>query len=435
MNAVDIIMKQRDRQELNRAEIEFLVRGISDGSIPDYQVSAWAMAVFLNGMSPRETADLTLAMAGSGEMIDLSAVPGIKIDKHSTGGVGDKTTLITVPIVAAAGVPVVKMSGRGLGHTGGTIDKLESIPGFRTGLLPQDLITQARRIGAVIAAQSGNLVPADKRLYALRDVTATVDSLPLIASSIMSKKIAAGADRILLDVKAGSGAFMKNRTEARELARVMMAIGRQTGRRVASIVTNMETPLGCMIGNSLEVRESIDVLRGMSGGPLRELCLELAAAMLWLGEAAPDLDKARGLGESLLDSGRALEKFLQIVEAQGGLLRLEDDNYGLPASSCQKSLVAAGSGFLQGWDAYRIGLAAVALGAGRRRKEDPLDYGAGIELLEPPGTFIKQGSPVAVLHASEHQRLDEAAALLENALALAPEALEKPPLILERLLD
>lgn len=435
MNVIDIIRRKRDGLEMNRAEIEFLVRGLSDGSIPDYQVSAWAMAVFFQGLNSRETALLTMAMANSGDIVDLSALPGVKVDKHSTGGVGDKTTLIAVPIAAAAGVTVIKMSGRGLGHTGGTIDKLDSIPGFRSSLSRQELIAQAGEIGAVIVSQSGRLVPADKRLYALRDVTATVDSLPLIASSVMSKKIAAGADCILLDVKAGSGAFMKSPAEARELARVMISLGRHTGRRVGALISNMELPLGCMIGNALEVRESIEVLQGRTAGALRELCLELAAAMLWLSNAAPSMETALHKCQVLLDEGQALEKFLQLVRSQGGHLKLEEPGFGLPESACRQTLAAPGTGYLAGWDAYRIGLAAVALGAGRRRQEDAIDYGAGIELLRPFGSWINRGEEVARLHAGSQERLSEAASLLEGALSLAPEALPEPPLILERWLD
>ncbi len=435
MNAVDIIRKKRDREELSQNEIAFLVAGITDGSIPDYQISAWAMAVTLNGMSHREIADLTIAMAGSGEQADLSSISGIKVDKHSTGGVGDKTTLVVAPIVAAAGISVAKMSGRGLGHTGGTIDKLESIPGLSTGLSPQDFVDQVREIGLAVISQSGGLAPADKRLYALRDVTATVDSLPLIASSIMSKKIASGADRILLDVKCGSGAFMRTQSDAVLLAETMIDIGRQTGRRVGAIISRMEHPLGRMIGNALEVRECIDILRGRGPDDLRELCLELAAAMIYLADVEPSLNICRDRCVKLLNDGSALARFMLMIERQGGRLDLDLPGYGLPEAPLKRILQSPQSGYLVGFEAGRIGRASAMLGAGRQKKEDTIEPAAGIELMQAPGVYITRGSPIAALYSSAPTLIVQAEAILLAAFKLDVNPPVEEPLVLARLLD
>jgi pyrimidine-nucleoside phosphorylase len=350
MNVQELILKKRDGLEMADDEIEFLVKGISDGSIPDYQISAWAMAVYFRGMSKRETHTLSLAMARSGEVLDLSEVEGVAADKHSTGGVGDKATMVVIPLVAAAGIPVAKMSGRGLGFTGGTIDKFESIPGFLVEMTHRQFIEQINRIKVALISQSGNLVPADKRLYALRDVTATVDSIPLIASSIMSKKIAAGAQAIVLDVKVGRGAFMKTVAEAEELARTMVEIGQGAGRRVTAVLTDMSQPLGCAVGNALEVKEVIDTLQGNGPDDLKELSIALAAHMLLLTNTYATLPDAVAKTKQLLFSGAAYEKFMEMVRAQHGVLQQTGD-YGLPRASLQVKVKATQTGYVREVDA------------------------------------------------------------------------------------
>ncbi|MCX5780580.1 MAG: thymidine phosphorylase, partial [Firmicutes bacterium] len=370
MNTQDIILKKRNGEEMNNAEIEFLVQGISDGSIPDYQTAAWAMAVYFQGMTERETNSLALAMAYSGEVLDLSCIAGIKVDKHSTGGVGDKTTLVVVPLAAAAGVPIAKMSGRGLGHTGGTIDKFEAIPGFQVEKTYQQFVDQVNRINAAVVAQTGNLVPADKKLYAIRDVTATVDSIPLIAASIMSKKIAAGAQGIVLDVKVGSGAFMKNERQALQLARTMIKIGQGSSREVVAVLTDMSQPLGEMVGNALEVKEAIDLLRGHGPADLEELSVCLTAHMLLLARKCSTYQQASQQVQKILSSGAGFDKFCALVTAQEGRLDYQLPFYGLPQAKLQSDVQAAADGYVAAIDAMEVGRAAMLLGAGRERLGD-----------------------------------------------------------------
>lgn len=431
MNVQDIIAKKRDGNEMSRAEIEFLVNGISDGSIPDYQISAWAMAVYFQGMNERETKDLALAMAYSGEVMDLSPVAGIKVDKHSSGGVGDKTTMVVLPLVAAAGVPVAKMSGRGLGHTGGTIDKFESIPGFIVEKDYRDFIEQVQRVNAAIVSQSGNLVPADKRLYAIRDVTATVESIPLIASSIMSKKIASGAQGIVLDVKVGSGAFMKESGEAGRLARAMVEIGKGAGRNVVALLTDMTQVLGLMVGNALEVREAIDTLKGKGPEDLEKLSVKLAAHMLVLGEKFSQLADAQEKVYKIITSGKGLEKFIEIVEVQGGKLDYDSENYGLPQVGIKEEIKADEEAYIASLDALEVGRTAMLLGAGRERIGDKIDYAVGIELLKKRGDFVQRGDTLAVIHANDKKRLRIARERLPNAYQFNSKPVPKSPLIID----
>lgn len=418
MNASDVIAHKRDGLELTPEEIGLFVRGVSDGTIPDYQTSAWLMAAYLRGMTARETLSLTLAMRDSGRRIDLSDLPnGPALDKHSTGGVGDKTTLVVVPILAAAGVPVLKMSGRGLGFSGGTIDKLEAIPGFRTGLTVEEACAQVRTCGAAIIAQSPELAPADKALYALRDVTATIDSIPLIAASIMSKKLAAGAGSILLDVKVGRGAFMKTRDRAEALARAMVDIGRQAGTPTRAVLTAMEEPLGRAVGNALEVREAVGLLRGDADPDprFRALCLALAAHGLVAAGRAPDPAAGAAVVESLLAQGAAARKWVEMVRAQGGPASLEALYDSLPCAAREISVQARGSGTVLRIDAEQIGLLSMRLGAGRAHKEDRIDPAVGVVLFRKVGSTVRAGDTLAVLHlraqdVPEAQNLYEAAA-------------------------
>lgn len=428
MRAVDIIIKKRDHAELTRAEIEFFVRGYTDGSIPDYQAAAWAMAVLLNGMTPRETTDLTLAMMHSGETIDLTGIVPLAVDKHSTGGVGDKTTLVVEPIVAACGLPVGKMSGRGLGFSGGTLDKLESIPGYRTRLTTEEFLAQLQTIGIVLSGQSANLAPADGKLYALRDVTGTVQSIPLIASSVMSKKLAAGAQAIVLDVKTGLGAFMQTLGEARELAILMTQIAKLAGRQAVALLSDMNQPLGCAVGNALEVREAIETLQGGGPADFREHCLKVAAHMLVLGKKADSLDAARSQALLAIENRTAWEKFRQLIAAQGGDLTYVDNPARLPAASIVKTLHAQQDGYILGIHARLVGEAAVLLGAGRARKEDAIDHAAGIEVHIKVGDFVKSGAPLLTLHANDEARLQEAFTHLEPALAWSSEPVDPLPL-------
>ncbi len=429
MNFQDIIRKKRDGQTLSEKEIAYLVNGISDGSLPDYQIAAWAMAVYFQGMDDRETRDLAMAMAYSGEVVDLSFIPGIKVDKHSTGGVGDKTTLIVTPLVAAAGIPVAKMSGRGLGHTGGTVDKYLSIPGFQAERRFADFVEQVRQVGAAVISQSGNLVPADKRLYAIRDVTATVESIPLIASSIMSKKIASGANGIILDVKVGKGAFMKEQEEAEQLARAMVEIGKMADRQVVAVLSDMEQPLGRMVGNALEVKEAIDTLKGQGPEDLLELCLVLASYMLLLGQKTSSLEEAREWVKRILVSGQGWNKFQEMIFAQGG--ELAQENYGLPQARSKIEIKAWQSGYVKELNAYSIGHTAMILGAGRERLEDSIDYAVGVELLKKPGDLVQAGEVLALLHVNDEKRIEEASLEVSRAYLITRERPPKRKLVLD----
>ncbi|CAM3122560.1 pyrimidine-nucleoside phosphorylase [Paenibacillus lupini] len=431
MRAVDLIQKKRDGGELTAKELTFLVDGYCEGGIPDYQMSAWAMAVFYRGMTPAETAALTLAMANSGDQVDLAPIAGVKVDKHSTGGVGDKTTLIIAPLVASAGVPVAKMSGRGLGHTGGTIDKLESIAGFQTELSREKFLEQVNELGISVIGQSGNLAPADKKLYALRDVTATVESIPLIASSVMSKKIAAGADAIVLDVKTGSGAFMKTIEDSEQLAQAMVEIGTQVGRQTAAVISDMDQPLGFAIGNALEVREAIETLQGKGPADLTELCLTLGAHMVVLGGKAKDFSEAKALLQRQLDSGEALSKFKQFIAAQGGDASVADDVELLPQAAEQVEVKAAGAGYIASIHAEQLGIAAMLLGAGRATKEASIDYSVGIIIRKKVGDSVSEGDTLAVLHTrANDSTLEEVAAKVRDAYTISTDKPEERPLLL-----
>ncbi len=408
MRAVDIIVKKRDGQELSPAEIEHFVAGVTQGDIPDYQAAAWAMAVYFNGMTIREMTSLTLAMARSGDTVDLGDVVPLAVDKHSTGGVGDKVTLVVAPMVAACGVPMGKMSGRGLGFSGGTIDKLESIPGFRASLSVAEFKQQMRSIGIVLTGQSGDLAPADGKLYALRDVTGTVPSIPLIASSVMSKKIAGGAQAIVLDVKAGLGAFMATVPEAVELARAMVGIGRQAGRQVVAVIADMNQPLGCAIGNALELREALDTLRGAGPPDFHEHCLTIGGHLLRLAGKARTQNSARAQCQAALEDGRALAKFRQLIAAQDGDASVIDDPARLPAAAHIEDVPAPRAGYLAQVHAREIGLAAVDLGAGRARKGDSIDHAVGIIVHHKVGDRVRRGDRLFSLHANDAEKLKAA---------------------------
>ncbi|GAP15154.1 pyrimidine-nucleoside phosphorylase [Longilinea arvoryzae] len=424
MRAVDIIIRKRDGEELSREEIEFFIDGYTRGEIPDYQASAWAMAVMLRGMNERETTDLTMAMAHSGEMLDLTGVVPIAVDKHSTGGVGDKTTLVVEPIVAACGLPVGKMSGRGLGFSGGTLDKMESIPGYRTNLSREEFIAQLRKEGLVLTGQSGDLAPADGKLYALRDVTGTVPSIPLIASSIMSKKIAGGAQAIVLDVKIGLGAFMADLGEGRKLAHLMVAIGALSGRKVIALLSDMNQPLGNAVGNALELREALDTLRGNGPEDFREHCLVAASYMLVIGRKAANLESARTMAEAALESSRALASFRRLVQAQGGDVRYVDEPDRLPAAPLIETVTAPRAGYLLGINAREVGETSVELGAGRARKEDSIDHAVGIVIHHKVGDFVEGGEDLFTIHANNAAKL---AAAKERLLAAHQWSTEPAP--------
>ena len=429
MRMYDIIMKKRNGGELSSAEIRFFVEGYTKGEIPDYQVSALMMAVYFQKMTERETSELTMAMAESGDMLDLSAIRGTKVDKHSTGGVGDKTSLALAPMVAACGIPVAKMSGRGLGHTGGTIDKLESFPGFTTALTTDQFIENVNKIGIAIMGQTADLAPADKKLYALRDVTATVDNMSLIASSIMSKKLAAGADAIVLDVKTGSGAFMKEESDARALAEEMVKIGKNAGRKTIAVISDMDQPLGYAVGNSLEVREAIDTLSGKGPEDFVELCLTLGSQMLIAGGKAETPDQAREMLQTAIDNGSALKKLAEFVEAQGGDSRAVHDTQLLPQASLKIPIPAPSSGYVDHITCDQVGICSLLLGGGRETKESNIDLSVGLVLCKKVGDPVKQGEPLAIIHANDRSKAAQASDLFLSACTIAQTAPPKVPFI------
>ena len=431
MRMYDIIAKKRDGGKLSEEEIGFFVKGFTEGTVPDYQASALMMAIYLRGMDAEETARLTAAMAHSGDMVDLSPIAGVKVDKHSTGGVGDKTTLVVTPIVAACGVKVAKMSGRGLGHTGGTLDKIESVPGATVALSEQQFFDQVNRIGLAVIGQTGNLAPADKKMYALRDVTATVSSIPLIASSIMSKKLAAGADCILLDVKTGNGAFMKTLDDSIRLAEAMVSIGEHNGRRTAALITDMDTPLGHNIGNSLEVAEAVDTLRGKGPADLTAVCKALAAGLLGLAGMG-DEAACRQLVDDALTSGRALAKLREMVTAQGGDGACIDDPSKFRPAAFAKEVRAEAGGYLYATDTEAIGIAAVLLGAGRETKESPIDPAAGIRIEKKAGDKVVEGDLLAVLYAEDAAKFPAAEEKFRAALTFKDMPPAPIPLIYAR---
>lgn len=425
---VDIIAKKRNGHPLTEAEIYFFINGYTDNSIPDYQASAFLMAVYFKGMTAKEQAFLTMAMVGSGDQIDLSGIEGVKVDKHSTGGVGDTTTLILVPLVAACGVPVAKMSGRGLGHTGGTLDKLEAIEGFHIELTKEKFVQQVNELKLAVIGQSGNLTPADQKIYSLRDVTATVDSIPLIASSIMSKKIAAGADAIVLDVKSGDGAFMKTAEDARLLAQSMVAIGNQVGRSTMAIISDMSQPLGNAIGNSLEIIEAIDTLKGEGPEDLTELCLILGSQMIVLGKKAATLDEAREMLKEVIKDGTALKLFGDLIEAQGGNREIIHDTSMLPTAKFHFSVLATKGGYITSMNADEIGVAAMLLGAGRATKEAEIDLSVGIVLKKKIGDAVQKGEAIAVIYSNTEDITNTASLLLEH-IFIGDHKVQPPKLI------
>ncbi len=431
MRMYDVIVKKRNGEVLSNEEIEFFVKGYVDGSIPDYQVSALLMAIYFKGMTSQETATLTKCMAESGEMIDLSSIPGIKVDKHSTGGVGDKTTLIISSIVACLGVPVAKMSGRGLGHTGGTIDKMESIPGMQTAIERDKFFDIVKNVGVSVIGQSGNIVPADKKLYALRDVTATVESIPLIASSIMSKKIAAGSDCILLDVKVGSGAFVKNIDQAIELAKAMVSIGEHVGRRVIALITDMNRPLGNAIGNSLEIMEVCEVLKGRGPKDLLEICLDLASNMLFLANKGT-LEECYNMAKQTLESGKAYNKLKDMVKAQGGDVAVLDDYNNFEKAKVQKEVFSDKEGYIFSMDTEKCGIASMILGAGRETKESSIDYSAGIILDKKIGDYVRVGEKIATLFSSSEEKCDIASKTLLDSIEFSKDQPKEEPIIYAR---
>ncbi|WP_102274688.1 pyrimidine-nucleoside phosphorylase [Cytobacillus massiliigabonensis] len=428
MRMVDIIENKRDGKELSTDEIKFFIEGYTDGSIPDYQVSALMMAIFFQGMTEQERADLTMAMVESGDNIDLSKIEGIKVDKHSTGGVGDTTTLVLGPLVAAVGVPVAKMSGRGLGHTGGTIDKLESVGGFHVEIENEEFINLVNKNKIAVIGQSGNLTPADKKLYALRDVTATVDSIPLIASSIMSKKIAAGADAIVLDVKTGAGAFMKTLDDSNELAKAMVRIGNNVGRNTMAVISDMSQPLGFAIGNALEVKEAIDTLKGEGPEDLTELCLTLGSHMVFLAKKADSLKEAREMLEGVMKDGTALETFKTFLSSQGGDASVVDDPSKLPQAKFTFELEAKEDGYVSEIVADEIGTAAMLLGAGRATKESVIDLAVGLMLRKKIGDQVKKGESLVTIY-SNFEEIDEVKLKLYANITLSKEKVAAPTLI------
>ena len=429
MLMTDLIAKKRDGGELSTEEIKYMIEGYVRGEIADYQMSAMCMAILFRGMSDQETLDLTMAMMHSGEVVDLSAIEGVKADKHSTGGVGDKTSLILCPMVAACGLRIAKMSGRGLGHTGGTLDKLESFPGFNIGIGEERFIANVNRIGISLIGQTADIVPADKKLYALRDVTGTVPSIPLIVSSIMSKKLASGADVIVLDVKCGSGAFMKTEEDARELARGLTRIGRLAGKKCAAVITDMDQPLGRAVGNALEVKEAISVLKGETKGDLLELCLTLGSCMLTEAGFCPDIESAREKLLATIESGAALDKLAELVEAQDGDKRAVYDTSLLPMAPVQLEAVSEVSGFLSHIECEKVGLISMHLGGGRATKESEIDLSVGLVLHKKVGDRVEQGESLGTIHATTREKAEEAARLLRACCTFSDEPVERPAFI------
>ena len=429
MRMYDLILKKRNGGVLTKEEIDFMVKGYTEGNIPDYQMSAMMMAVYFQGMNEAETLALTMSMRDSGEVLDLSAIKGVKVDKHSTGGVGDKTSLTLTPMVAACGIPVAKMSGRGLGHTGGTIDKLESFAGFSTEIDTDTFIKNVNQIGIAIMGQTANLAPADKKLYALRDVTATVDNMSLIASSIMSKKLAAGADAIVLDVKTGSGAFMKKEEDAFLLAEEMVKIGKGAGKKCVAVVTDMDQPLGYAVGNALEVEEAINTLKGKGPADFYELCLTLGTQMLLAGGAAESEAEARKKLEATIADGSALQKLAAFVEAQGGDAAAVYDTSLLPKASLKKELLSDKDGYISGITCDEVGICSLILGGGRETKESEIDLSVGIVLQKKKGDSVKSGDVLAVLYANDEDKLNQAADRLSKAYCITDNEPEKTPFI------
>ncbi|MFQ7269335.1 MAG: pyrimidine-nucleoside phosphorylase [Clostridium sp.] len=428
---VDLIQKKKSGETLTKEEIDFMITDYVAGKIPDYQMSAMLMAIYFNGMENEELAAFTLAMRDSGDLVDLSPIEGIKVDKHSTGGVGDKTTLIVGPIVAACGVPVAKMSGRGLGFTGGTLDKLESISGFRIDLSAEEFFETVKKTGISVIGQTGNLAPADKLLYALRDVTATVDSIPLIAASVMSKKLAAGSDKIVLDVTTGSGAFMKNTRDAKKLAKHMVAIGNHAGKETVAILTGMEEPLGFAIGNNMEVKEAIEVLKGDGPEDVKEVSVALAGMMLSLGLENVSHSQGKRMAKKALSSGQAFEKFKEMVQAQGGDIRYVEHPEFFERDAFEGEVLAAEDGFLSGMDTEKIGVAAGLLGAGRETKDSVIDMSAGIYLKKKIGDTVKKGEPIAICYAGTKEKLNRGMAMFESSIRYSKEASRIPKLIVD----
>lgn len=428
----DLILKKREGKKLTKEEIDYMIKNYVDGKIPDYQISAFLMAVYFKGLDKEETLNLTMAMANSGDMVDLSKINGIKVDKHSTGGVGDKTTLVIAPIVASCGGKIAKMSGRGLGHTGGTIDKLESIPGFNVEIPEEDFIKNVNNTGLCIISQSGNITPADKKLYALRDVTATVDILPLIASSIMSKKIASGADAILLDVKTGSGAFAKTLEDSKCLAKEMVELGKNAKRKTVALITNMDIPLGRGIGNSIEVIEAVETLKGKGPSDLTDICIELSANMLYLSEKG-DLETCRKMSIEALNNGSAFEKLCEMVKSQGG-----DESYIRNTEKFEKAKIvyevkADKDGYITKMNSEKCGIASCLLGAGRVTKEDKIDYTAGIILNKKTGDKVLKGDVIAYLYTNKEESISQSEKIFKEAIEISSEKPLKSPLIYDRI--
>lgn len=434
MRMIDLIKKKRDGEELTTAEIDFIIKGYTAGTIPDYQMSALLMAIYFQGMTDKERADLTMAMVQSGDQIDLSQIEGVKVDKHSTGGVGDTATLIVGPLVASVGVPVAKMSGRGLGHTGGTIDKLEAVAGFHVEIENEEFINLVNENKLAVIGQSGNLTPADKKLYALRDVTATVDSIPLIASSIMSKKIAAGADAIVLDVKTGAGAFMKTLDDSRALARAMVQIGNNVGRRTMAVISDMTQPLGYAVGNALEVKEAIETLKGEGPKDLTELCLTLGSHMVFLANKATSLEEAREMLENQIKNGAALDVFKRFLQSQGGDPAVVDDLSKLPQAKYVYELEAEKAGFVAEIVADEIGTAAMLLGAGRATKDSIIDLAVGLRLNKKIGDEVKVGESLVTIY-SNFENVDEVKARLLRNITISTEKVDAPTLIYEEITE